>query len=209
MESFPSNSRDPRPVQPDREERKPNLKVVEGPVVRRKKPLGTRFIEVFFGGSAKSAIENVIADVLVPAFKDTITDAVSTAVERMVFGDSNGNRRRSGNRPSVFGGTGHVNYNRYSSSSNRREERPRRSRSSNDFSEIILTTRRDAQRVLDQLLKILDRYEIVSVRDLYELVDLEFHHTDEKWGWTNLDTAGIRQVSNGYLLVMPEVEPIE
>jgi hypothetical protein len=211
MDSFPSNSLSPKPEPREREQRKPDLKVVEAPIatgVRRKKPLSARFVELFFGGSIKDAINNVVDDVLVPAFKDMLTESVSRGMERVVFGDR---QVRRPSRPSAFGGnSSYTPYNRYAQSTPKPEARPaRRSRSSQDFEDVILPTRRDAENVLRELNKILDRYEIVTVRDLYELVNVEFHHTDNKWGWQDLSTAGIRHVANGYMLVMPETDPID
>lgn len=208
MDPFPSNSHQPKPVVGERPERTPVLKVVDGNVVVRKKPLGTRLIQMFFG-DGKNVVDNVVSDVLVPALKEMITEAVSTGMERMVFGER-GHTRRPHNRPSAFGGGSYTNYTRYATPP-KREERPTRprSRSSRDFEDIIIPTRREAEVVLHELHKIMDKYELVSVRDLYELVGVEFHNTDEKFGWTDLETAGIRRVSNGYLLVMPEIESLD
>lgn len=58
---------------------------------------------------------------------------------------------------------------------------------------------------MDDLMR---KYETVSVADLYELLGLDFNYTDEKWGWVNLDDAGIRRVRNGYLLDLPKPESL-
>lgn len=216
MDAFPSNSHEQR-VPRAEEPKKPDLKVVEkvieGSVVRRKKTLGARLREMLFDGR-EGVLEYVIQDVLVPAFKDTISDAVSTGVERLVFGEEAKTRpRRSSNRPSVFGNSGnHTNYTRYSSSSSRPDnvrQLPRRSRSSHEFDEIILATRVEAQNILDGLQKLINKYGMVSVRELYEMVGEPFHHTDERYGWTDLSDAGYKRVSNGFLLMLPKTEVLD
>jgi hypothetical protein len=64
--------------------------------------------------------------------------------------------------------------------------------------------------VVDTLIDYVGKYDSASLRDLYELVGEPFHHTDEKWGWTNLDGAGVRRMgNNSYLLVLPKVEPLD
>lgn len=190
-------------------------KVTKGMVIRRKKTLGSRFREVFFGGDTKGVLEYITGDVMVPALKDLIADSVSQGIERMIFGEVRGNSRRN-SRSSSFGSGNVVNYSRYSSSNsnnNRRDERtrppsPPRSRSSHAFDDIILDSRAEAERVLDKLTDTVKRYEFASVRDLYEAVGETFHNVDEKWGWYDLRGAYIRRVSNGYLLSLPETEEI-
>lgn len=211
MQEFPSNSNEPRKIRPDEPEKKPNLKVIQGGVVRRKKPLGVRIRDMFVAEDGRGVLESVIGDILVPAMKDMVADSVSQGIERMIFGDARPVRRRE-SRPSSFGSSNHTNYTRYSSN-NRRDDRSssmnRRPRASHDFDDIIIASRVEADDVLNNLSNILERYEFVSVRDLYELVGEAFHHTDEKWGWTNLRDASVRRVSNGYLLNLPRPEAID
>lgn len=214
MEAFPSNSREQRPP-PEPVEEKVVLKVVTGDVIRRKKPLGSRMREMFFGDDTKGVVEYVLQDVLVPALKDMIADAGSQGLERMIFGENRSPSGRSNGRPSAFGGSNHTNYRQYSSPVQpRREEkvsnsRYRSSRTMNDFEEVILPTRIEAMKVLEELRKGITQYEAVTVRDLYELIGVEFHHVDEKFGWLDLSDAGFRRISSGYLLVLPRPEALE
>lgn len=211
---FPSNSREPRASKVEKPDKDPVLKVVEGRVVRRKKPLGKRFSEIFFGGDTKGVVEYIVNDVLIPAAKDTITDAVSQGIERMIFGESRSGGRRPSSRQGAFGGgSSSINYSRYATSGRRDETtRPpmsRRARGSHDFDEIILASRAEADDVIEQLFDVLEKYDQVSVKDLYELVGENYHHTDEKWGWTNLRGAGVTRTGGGYLLNLPKTEPLD
>lgn len=216
MENYPANSKRPKSSQDEtpKDEPKRVEKVVQGAVVRRKKPLGKRFADTFLGGDARGVLGYVMMDVLLPAAKDTIADAVSQGIERMLFGESRSTSRRTGSRPGPAG-YGHVNYNKYHSSSSsmvRREEPrsvSRRARSSHDFDEIILNTRVEADEVLDQLFNLLDKYEQVSVAELYELVGVQGDYTDAKWGWVDLRGAGVTRIRNGYLLDLPKPEPLD
>lgn len=64
--------------------------------------------------------------------------------------------------------------------------------------------------VVGTLVGYVNKYGQTSVRDLYELVGEPFHHTDEKWGWTDLESAGVRRVGHdSYLIVLPEIEPLD
>lgn len=213
MENFPSNSNEPRKIRPDQPEKKVVLKVIEGGVVRQKKPLGTRIRAMFIADDGKGVIESVIGDILVPALKDMVADSVSQGIERMIFGDAPRRRQGRESRPSGFGGNTNTNYTRYSSNNTGRREAVQsahsRLRAAHDFDDIVIASRAEADEVLEELSNILERYEFVSIRDLYELVGEAFHHTDEKWGWSNLRDASVRRVSNGYLLALPRPEAID
>jgi hypothetical protein len=209
---FPSNSHNP-PPEPKPETEKTDkvvLKVVSGEVVRRKKPLGNRFMATFFGGDGSGVFDYVIKDVLLPAARDMVADAVSQGVERLIFGETR--NRRPGSRGTS---AGPVNYSRYSTPSpvrrnDREERRPisRRARASHDFDEIILSSRGEADDVLNKLYDMLEKYGTVSVSDLYDLVGSTSSYTDEKWGWTELRDSGVTRTRNGYLLNLPPAEPL-
>jgi len=212
---LPSNSHMNRPQETPKPEPKKVEKVVTGKVVQRKKPLGKRLHETFIGGEAKNVGSYVIFEVLVPAMKDTIADIVSQGIERMLFGESRSTSRRTGFRTGTP--SGHVSYNRYSSSApwNRgRPEEPRpsvsrRVRGTHEFDEIILATRGEADEVIDRLFDLISKYEQATVNDLYELVGITGSFTDERWGWTDIRGAGVTRIANGYLLNLPKPDPLD
>lgn len=208
---FPGNShRSKKATHPEKEPKKVE-KVVTSEPIRRKKPLGKRFVETFVGGDAKGVAGYVAFDVLIPAAKDMVADAMSQGVERMLFGEARSTSRR-GHGPRPGGSGGYVSYNRYAPSSLRPEPRvgpSRRARATHDFDEIILATRVEAEEVIDRLFDLVSRYESATVADLYELVGVSGSYTDDKWGWTDIRGAGVTRVRNGYLLDLPRPEPLD
>lgn len=217
MESeFPSNSKNPKGPNKETPQEKKIEKVVTGEVQTRKKPLGKRFMETFAGADSKSVLEYVVMDVMVPAAKDMIADAVSQGVERKLFGEvRSASRRAGGFRPG--GVAGFTAYNRMTPGASARREPmdprgpsiSRRARATHNFDEIILATRAEANEVLDGLYNVVSQYEVASVADLYEMVDLPSNFTDNKWGWTDLRGAEVTRVRSGYLLDLPRPEPID
>lgn len=187
-----------------------NIKrVTSGEPKRRKKSLGRQFRETFIAGDVKTAIRYSAFEVLLPAARDMIWEGVSQGVEKLMFGDS---RRGRGSTPPASGPTGYVSYNRYAMGS--RQSSPqramsRRARSRHDFDEIVLESRVETEEVLDNLYQIVSQYGQVSVMDLYELVGLSSSHTDNKWGWTDLRGAGVTRVRGGFLLDLPEPQPLD
>lgn len=184
--------------------------VVSGGAVRRKRSLRKQFKETFVAGDARTAIQYVLFDVLLPAAKDMVVDAGSQGIEKLIFGDA---RARRGSTRPPSGPTGHISYNRYASEGSRfsgpQRAISRQARARHNFDEIILDQRSEAEEVINQLFDLVSHYGSASVADLYELVGLASVHTDNKWGWTDLTGAGVSRIRGGYLLDLPEPEPFE
>jgi hypothetical protein len=182
--------------------------VAEGGAVRRKKSLRKQFSETFVAGDAKSAVRYVLFEVLLPAAKDMVVEAGSQGIEKLIFGDS----RKRGSTSPQSGPTGYVSYNRMSTggrSTGPSRSISRQARSRHNFDEIVLAGRVEAEDVIDRLFDLVSRYESATVADLYELVGLSSSHTDHKWGWTDLHGAGVTRIRDGYLLDLPEPEPLD
>lgn len=214
VDNFPNNSHRAKDVKEAKPESKKIEKVTTGEVARRKKPLGKRFSETFLAGDDVQGVWGyVVLDVLVPAAKDAIADAVSQGIERMIYGEARSTPRRGGRRTtsSYSSGGSHIAYNRFAPSSRGPEpERgiSRRSRASHDFDEIIIETRVEAEEVIDKLFSLVSQYEVATVADLYDLVGISGDYTDAKWGWSDLRGASIRRIRDGYLLDIPKPEPL-
>jgi hypothetical protein len=207
---YPPN-RDPDAKQEKLFEEKDIKRVTSEEPVRRKKSLRKQFSETFVAGDAKTAVRYVIFEVLIPAGKDMIAEAGAQGIEKLIFGDS---RRRGGGSPTPpsSGPTGYVSYNRYAMGS--RQTGPQRSisrqaRARHDFDEIVLAQRVEAEEVIDRLFEVVSRYGSASVADLYEMVGITGTHTDNKWGWTDFRGAGVSRVRGGFLLDLPEPQPLD
>jgi hypothetical protein len=183
-------------------------RVTSSEPIRRKKSLGKSFRNTFFGGDMRGALQYVALDVLLPSAREMISEAGRAWIDKLVFGDSR--RGRGVTRPS--GPQGYVSYNRYAMGGQPQEAPARtisrRARSMHDFDEIVLSSRREAEDVIDRLFDLVGQYGSATVSDLYELVGLPSTHTDNKWGWEDARGAGVTRVRNGYLLDLPEPEPL-
>lgn len=212
MEEFPSNS---KIVQKPEEEPEPKKveKVVEGTVVRRKKPWHKKVAALFVGDDMQTVGQYLTFEVLLPAIKDTIVDVATQGVERMFYGEVRSVHRK-GPRHNSSNYTNYTSYSRYQTQAERRPGRPeisKRARANHDFDEIILKTRGEAQEVIDRLYDLVAKYDSASVADLYDLVGASSAYTDDKWGWTDLRGAGATRLSRGggYLLDLPQPELLE
>lgn len=206
-----SDAPDPKPMnyqgnshKGKKEDRAPKKvkRIVEGGVIERKKPLGRKFAEIFMGDDARSVWNYLLLDVAVPAAKNLITEMVSQGIERTLYGDSRPRGRGGRDRPA------YTSYDKVSKRDDRREI-SHRARSTHDFREIILESRGEAEEVLDTLSELIKDYDLATVADLYEMVNITGSFQDDKWGWTDIREAAIRRVREGYLLDLPRPVAID
>lgn len=220
MDEFPSNSRRPASpidkVPPAAEESELKLdKVISGQVIKRKKPLGRRFMDTFFSGDASGVIPYLFRDVLIPALQDMATDMVKQGIERAVYGEVR-TTHRSGYRGSNTLPRTHVSYDRPSgivgrspaSYSSVAPRRPVTQPSAFDIGEIILDSMINAQVVADELDKTIAQYGAATVANLNDLLGQTSAYTDNKYGWTDLSQMTIKRIREGYLLSLPDPEDL-
>lgn len=183
-------------------------KVVTGEVIQKPKSIGRKFKDIFFGGDAKAAMRFVTSDVLLPALRNLIVDMTSKGIERVVYGESSYRRRPSDYRPRVQYNNPLYRYPQDPRTANLPDQsRPYRSKR-REPNDIILGTREEADAVVEQMIDIIDKYQVASLADLYAVLGLEGSYIDNKWGWTYLNNIEVRQVREGYLLDLPPLEEI-
>lgn len=206
MDNYPPNSKKSGEPPPPKEAVQ---KIVTGKIIKKKTPLGQRFKVIFFGGESKGALQYVVSDVLIPALRNMFVDAVEGGARRMIYGDSTPRRAREQY------GNSRISYNsptsRYSHQSAILPKQPPLSSSGRrqDIGQIIISSRGEAEEVLERLTDIIDKYDVASVCDLHDLVGLQSSYVDNDWGWSSLSTADVRQVREGWILNLPPVEPIK
>ena len=192
---------------------KPEIeKVVTGEVIQEEKSIGRKFKEIFFAGNIKDSGRRVIGNVLLPALRNALFEAIdrggSGFAEGLIFGESG--RRR----PTIREYRPTVSYHDPISINRDPRERPRlpdqRSyrRERRTMKDIILVSREEADAVVEKLYDCINQYDVVSLGDLNETLGLPTSPIDYKWGWTYLSNVQIRQVSNGFLIDLPSVEAI-
>lgn len=195
MTDFPSNSKKsqepPKKLQPV---------VSAGTAKKREKKLGTRIKESFSGEKPEIVAQHVLFDVLIPATQNLIVEMGKEALDRLFFGQVRGVAgRRTGANPPQY-----VSYNKIASAvPDPRADISTRARAAHDFSEIVLADRGEAEIVMDAMADRIAKYDIASVADLYELVNLPSTFVDQKWGWSDLSSAYVKRDAQGYILKFP------
>ena len=181
-------------------------KIVSDPVVKKKKTFGRKLADIFISEDVGDVKSYLIYDVLVPAVKENIADAINGAIGMIFFGEVS--RRMSGRNSNR--NNSKVNYGGYFNSGNDRRERMPRSYRDRDSSsdrskadDLIIASRAEAEQVLDEMYELLDTYKQVTVADFYDMLGISSEFTDNKYGWTNLNGARVIRVRDGYRIDLP------
>lgn len=207
MENFPSNSYSDKPGKPQRAtERKKVERVTSNEAQRRKKPLGRKVAETFTADDTQSVGQYILFEVMIPAGKNMVSDAVSQGIERLLFGDTarpTSSPRRGNYIPY------HRTTTRGSAQTSGSRDLSYKARSTHNFDEVLLESRGEAEEVLDRLSDLVKDYDHATVSDMYDLVGITGSFTDSRWGWTDLRGAGVRRVRDGYILDLPRTSPID
>lgn len=204
MEEYKSNSHKSREAEKAPEKKRVE-KVISGTAKTRKKSELKKFTDIFVAEDVENVKSYILMDVLVPAMKKAISDIVTNGIDMILYGETGHHDRKS-----TASKISYRNYyerkdegryhDRYSSS---------RARTGYGYDDVIVDTRGEAENVLDRLGELIDNYQMVSVADLYELVGMTGSYTDNKYGWTNISTASIVRIRDGYVIKMPRAMPLD
>ena len=196
MDEYKSNSHKSRQNQNDDIPEKKVEKVVSGSVKSKKKNGLQKITNVFVPEDVDDVKSYIFEDIVVPAVKDIILDAV-----RAFLGVNGTSRGRSST-------SSKISYRKYYDDRDRRDSAPTRTRTGYDYDDIILETRGEAEDVLERMEELIDMYQLVSVADFYDLVGVSGNYTDNKYGWTNVRNASVVRVIDGYMIKLPKALPL-
>jgi hypothetical protein len=188
-----------------------------------KRSLLSRLVTSLVGPDGASGIGGYVSEEIIkPAIKNIVVDAVTSGINMIIYGD-----RGVPNRGGRYYGSGGADYRPRTNYSTSYSSRPNNDRSygreptqqeprSNVISrnarygveEYVIEDRYDAAHVLTTLTECADRYGLVSVADYYDLIKVTSNFTDNSYGWRHdaISTARIVPVRGGYIIKFPPVE---
>ena len=199
----PGNSKKQRSEQPKPQKLQ---KVVSEDVTQQKPPLGKRIMASLTGDDSRTVGNYILFEVAIPALKQFFSDAVTTAVDRFLFGGTHTPPSSSGVRRS------YTPYNRYSTTTtpaSRPGSPVAQQRDVPSRDDIIVKSRGDAEAIIEALAELIQAYDVASVADLMQLVGLTGNYTDDKWGWTSIAGARYDRVHDGFRLILPPARPLD
>lgn len=71
------------------------------------------------------------------------------------------------------------------------------------FPDVVLVSQIDAEKILDELRKIINLEGSATLADLYDLAGMPARFTDTKWGWKSINSATIVDDERGFRLKLP------
>lgn len=170
-------------------------KVVAGEVRQRKKTGLIRALRFFMPGNLESIKNYILTDVMDQLIRREVPDILYNIVH-ILFGEQ---PVRRGGQPGAK-----VSYRQYYGEPDSRREYARpRAQAQYDYDDIIFDSRGDAEEVLFRMEELLERFEAVSVADLFDMAGISCNYTDNKYGWTDLQTAHVERVRDGYVIRLP------
>lgn len=197
----------------EKEQDKPLEPVVTNTVLIKKRSVGRRFKDFVVQMDFKSVSKYVFMGVMIPAAKSMIFDAGHEVMRRVMFPDSRGG-------PGQYPGPGAARYN-YQTPVSRpysqhvpqgfgpRAIDPAALRLGSHFSDdIILVDQRDAEAVLTRMFEVLEQVQVVTVRDLKELLGRPSSFVDDGYGWVNLQGARVISIPQGYMIELPQAQSL-
>lgn len=160
-----------------------------------------KFVSSVLAEEAADVKNTIVGDVLIPALKKTIVDAVTNSIEMLIYG-STGHTKKSGSSK--------VSYRSYYDSDYRSRNDRRDYRAAGyDYDDLVFETRGEAEMILDNMHEILDRYKVVTVADLYDLAGAPGRYTDNKFGWTDIGSASVVRIRDGFVIKLPRALAID
>lgn len=202
MADYPDNSHSARERQDSGQPTDRKLeKVVSGETKTRKKSEVKKFANIFVPEDTENVKSYILMDVIVPGIKNAIADVVSI----MLFGEVGRLGRGGRDRGSK------ISYQKYyrDDRDDRRDYGRPRGTAGFEYDDILFESRGDADLVLDQLESAINIYGMASVADLYDLAGVTCRsYTANKYGWTDIRTAKVVRVRDGYILQLPRAVQI-
>lgn len=213
-------------VEPTKEveetEREKIESVVKGKVKQKKKGLLERLVVGMIGPDGLSRVgDHILHNIVIPTVRNTVQTSLKTGVD-MIF--------RPDQPPTqYYGGTPVNPYTQYHTtpqpkvvySSRQNSYTPPsgvgtgraslgQSRYNNRVEDYAIPSYEDALEVLARIRELASQYGAVSVSDYYDLIGIDTQYTHALYGWRpeDLFTVNIRDVRDGFLLVLPPVVEI-
>lgn len=195
MDDFKPNSHKSREKGPNQPPQKKQVnKVIHGSAKPKKKSEVKKFLDAFLSEDVDSVKSYILMDVLIPAVKKAVSDVVTNGLDMLLYGETGLTHKKTNSKKSY-----QVYYDKTSDRGNYGTSR----RIGYSCDDIILESRGEAEEVLSRMDDLIATYGLVSVADLYDLVGLTGSYTDNKYGWTDIRSADVIRVRDGYMIRMP------
>lgn len=172
-------------------------KITTGNVKVKKKSIFSKIKNTFVG--------DIINDVLIPSISSAIGNTIIEGVRIVFLGGSSRDFDRRSN-------ASRVSYRSYYDNpreSRRDSYKPRPYETGCIYDDIVFSDRGDAEDILRSLDDMIESYGNAPVSAYLELAGVSGDYTTNYYGWTNLKTARIVRVPDGFMIDFPKALPLD
>ena len=181
-------------------EKKKVEKAIQGTAKVKKSNELQKITDIFISEDIANVKSYIVMDVLIPTIKKAVSDIIKNGIDMILYGSVSPTRSNStANR---------ISYSKYYDD-NRNTVRDSRAKSGFRSDDIIFDNRGEAEIVLSRMDELIDTYGIVTIADLYDLAGVTGDYTTNNYGWTNIRSAEVVRVRDGYIIKMPKAMPID
>lgn len=123
----------------------------------------------------------------------TLKQIISDKIGWLLFGDTSRTKNRS-----------NISYQSYYESKRSRQV------FYDNFLNVIFSSHKDAEDVLNGMKVFIKRYGFVTIADFYDLCGIcKFNGNNSKYGWIDIDECEIIQIRAGYKIDLPKPKQID
>lgn len=202
---IPGNSIKAREPEKPSEPREEVNKMVTGKVVVHKANIFKRIGRSMVAEDVNNVGDFVVTDVIAPAMRNLLYDIIVMGAGRTIFGAGASRRAVGGVSRSSSGVPTSLKtaYHRVSNDPDPIQDRPSSAANRHNFSDISIDDRAEALDILEHLQARVERYGSATVSDFYSALGVTGSFTDQAYGWTDLQSAQVRQSRHGYMFDLP------
>lgn len=182
--------------------------VVTGEASKRKKSEIQKAADSFIVEDAKTVGAALLADIIVPTIKKTISELIKNGVDMFLYGKVEKTSSTTVRRES------NPSYKRYYDRVETIDIPKRASRSSIEYEELVYNTFDDAEEVRISMLDSVKKRGVVTIADMYKFSKIETdNYMYNSWGWGSITGSAVKAIiENGerkYIIKLPKPIPIE
>lgn len=190
-----------------KKDEKPPMKAVTDKATVRKE---SGIAKKIFAQDMRTTGRNIFNDTIIPGIKRLLSDMIKRATDLIFYGSYSNNEKGGFTNYNGISSTRHINLSSLGSSQIRQSESNYSRPNVYNVDSVDIDDRGIAEEILSDMRRYVRDYGMVSVADFYSACGLPFAHTDNKFGWKNLDDAYVERLFSGsYRIVLPRVIPIE
>lgn len=191
----------------EKEIEKKDIKKTDANFVVKKQSEVKKFTSRFFAEDAKDVGEYLVSDVIIPKIQGLIHDSLTFTIDFLFYGRSGANKKKE----SKYGGS-YVSYRDYANGGGEPVKRPKSSSVVSivrDIECIEFPTILEAEKVISDVVDVINRYDSCSVADLCDILEIPNTVESNNYGWYDVDGFDVvrKQFSTKYLLRCGKITP--